>query len=58
MDSGYWQVVEKRGGTLKTGFPHPEKKRRWKVMHIGVLNKAPKFVAMMMKVKNGMEYII
>ena len=49
MDSGHWQVVAEGEAYERLELFTPDEKRRWKVMHMGVLNSAPTFVAMMMK---------
>ena len=51
MDSGYWKVVAEEDVRERLELFNPDGKRQWKVMPMGDLNAAPKFVAMMMKLK-------
>ena len=49
MDIGYFQVVSEEEAHERLAFFTPDRKRQWKVMPMGDLNVAPKFVATMMK---------
>ena len=49
MDSGYWQVVAEEEARKRLELFTPEGKRQWKLTPMGALNKAPKFLAMTMK---------
>ena len=49
MYSGYWQVVSEDEARERLAFFAPGRKLRWKVMHVGALNAATTFVAIMMK---------
>ena len=51
MDIGYWQVVAEEEARERLELLTPDGKRRWKVMHMGDLNAAPTYVAMMMKLR-------
>ena len=51
MYSGYFQVVvEEDAREILASFT-PDRKRRWKLMPMGVLNVAPMFVAIMVKLQ-------
>ena len=51
MDSGYLKVVIEEEVSKIMAFFTPYRNLRWKVMPMGSLNMAPKFVAMMMKLQ-------
>ena len=51
MESGYLKVVLEEEAHERLAFFTPDGKRRRKVMTVGDLNAAPKFVAMMMKLQ-------
>ena len=49
MDIGYWKVVAEEEARERLAFFTPDRNRQWKVMPMGALNAAPKFVATIMK---------
>ena len=51
IDSGHWQVLAEDKAHARLALLTFDGKRRWKVMPIVDLNAAPKFSAMMMKLK-------
>ena len=51
IDSGYWKVVAEEEAQERLEFSTPDGNQGCKVMHIGALNPAPKFVAMTMKLQ-------
>ena len=51
MDSGYWQIVAEEEARKRLAFFTPDGKWRYKVMHMGDLTSAPKFVAMTTKLQ-------
>ena len=50
IDSGYWKLVEEEKASKRLAFFILEGNWQWKVMHMGTLNAAPTFVAMMKKI--------
>ena len=57
MDSGYCQVVSEYQARKRLEFFTLYGKRWWKVVPMGALNSAPKFVFMMMKLQMEWETI-
>ena len=51
MNSGYWQVVVEEESCERLALFTLGGKQWWKVMTMGNLNVAPKFVAMMMNLQ-------
>ena len=56
MYSGYFQVVVEEDARKILASFTPDRKRRWKLMPMGVLNVAPMFVEIMVKLQ--MEWVI
>ena len=51
MDNGYRKVVAEEEARERLELFTPDRKRRWKVIPMGDLNKDPTFVAMMKKLQ-------
>ena len=50
-DSGYWQVLSEEEARKRLALLTLDRKRRWKVMPMGDLNKDPTFLAMITKLQ-------
>ena len=51
MENGYRKVVAEEEARERLELFTPDRKRRWKVIPMGYLNKDPTFVAMMKKLQ-------